>query len=188
MAHEVLPVVKHTPVLAGVNGTDPFVLMPQFLAELKAMGFSGVQNFPTIGLFDGVMRASFEETGMGYGLEVDMIREAHELDLLTTPYVFNPDEARTMAEWLAERINRMEGPVRFLIPEGGVSLIDAPGQPFHDPEADRALFAAIEQNFRPGTQKKLLRLPLHINDEAFADALVAAWHEIASPAAAARRA
>ena len=77
MAVEVLPVVKHTPVLAGVNGTDPFVLMPQFLAELKAMGFSGVQNFPTIGLFDGVMRVSFEETGMGYGLEVDMIAEAH---------------------------------------------------------------------------------------------------------------
>ena len=74
MAREVLPVVKHTPVLAGVNGTDPFVLMPQFLAELKAMGFSGVQNFPTVGLFDGVMRQSFEETGMGYGLEVDMIR------------------------------------------------------------------------------------------------------------------
>jgi predicted TIM-barrel enzyme len=98
MAVEVLPVVKHTPVLAGVNGTDPFVLMPQFLAELKAMGFSGVQNFPTIGLFDGTMRRSFEETGMGYGLEVDMIRQAHEIDLLTTPYVFNPDEAKTMTE------------------------------------------------------------------------------------------
>ena len=98
MAHEVLPVVKHTPVLAGVNGTDPFVLMPQLLAELKAMGFSGVQNFPTVGLFDGVMRASFEETGMSYGLEVDMIRQAHEIDLLTTPYVFNPTEAETMTE------------------------------------------------------------------------------------------
>jgi predicted TIM-barrel enzyme len=96
MAREVLPVVKTTPVLAGVNGTDPFVLMPQFLAELKGMGFSGVQNFPTIGLFDGVMRASFEETGMGYGLEVDMIAQAHALDLLTTPYVFDPDEARAM--------------------------------------------------------------------------------------------
>ncbi|CAN7164357.1 phosphoenolpyruvate hydrolase family protein [Devosia sp. LjRoot16] len=96
MAREVLPVVKRTPVLAGVNGTDPFVLMPQFLAELKAMGFSGVQNFPTIGLFDGVMRVSFEETGMGYGLEVEMIAEAHKLDLLTTPYVFNPDEAVAM--------------------------------------------------------------------------------------------
>lgn len=97
MAREVLPVVRHTPVLAGVNGTDPFVLMPQFLAELKAMGFSGVQNFPTIGLFDGVMRQSFEETGMGYGLEVDMIAEAHRQDLLTTPYVFTPDEATAMA-------------------------------------------------------------------------------------------
>jgi len=98
MAVEVLPVVKHTPVLAGVNGTDPFVLMPQFLAELKAMGFSGVQNFPTIGLFDGVMRVSFEETGMGYGLEVDMIAQAHAIDLLTTPYVFNPDEATAMTK------------------------------------------------------------------------------------------
>jgi predicted TIM-barrel enzyme len=98
MAREVLPVVKRTPVLAGVNGTDPFVLMPQFLQSLKAMGFSGVQNFPTVGLFDGVMRVSFEETGMGFGLEVDMIAQAHELDLLTTPYVFNPDEARGMAK------------------------------------------------------------------------------------------
>jgi len=98
MAREVLPVVKHTPVLAGVNGTDPFVLMPQFLNELKAMGFSGVQNFPTVGLFDGVMRASFEETGLGYGCEVDMIKLAHSLDLLTTPYVFNPDEAVGMTK------------------------------------------------------------------------------------------
>ncbi|HET7715297.1 MAG TPA: phosphoenolpyruvate hydrolase family protein [Bauldia sp.] len=98
MAREVLPVVKRTPVLAGVNGTDPFLLMPQFLAQLKALGFSGVQNFPTVGLFDGRMRVSFEETGMGYGLEVDMIRQAHALDLLTTPYVFNPDEARAMTE------------------------------------------------------------------------------------------
>ena len=96
MATEVLPVVKHTPVLAGVNGTDPFILMPQFLAELKAMGFSGVQNFPTMGLFDGIMRQGFEETGMGYGLEVDMIAQAHAIDLLTTPYVFNPDEAMAM--------------------------------------------------------------------------------------------
>lgn len=98
MAVEVLPVVRKTPVLAGINGTDPFVLMPQFLAELKAMGFSGVQNFPTIGLFDGVMRQSFEETGMGYGLEIDMIAEAHKLDLLTTPYVFNTDEAVAMTQ------------------------------------------------------------------------------------------
>jgi len=98
MALEVLPVVEHTPVLAGVNGTDPFVLMPLFLAELKAMGFAGVQNFPTIGLFDGIMRQSFEETGMSYSLEVDMIAAANKLDLLTTPYVFNPAEARAMTE------------------------------------------------------------------------------------------
>src|SRR3954451_4946064 len=97
MAVEVLPVVKHTPVLAGVNGTDPFVLMKPFLGELKTMGFSGVQNFPNIGLFDGTMRASFEETGMGFGLEVDMIREAHRQDLLTTPYVFNPGEAQAVS-------------------------------------------------------------------------------------------
>jgi predicted TIM-barrel enzyme len=96
MAREVLPVVRSTPVLAGVNGTDPFLLMPQFLAELKAMGFAGVQNFPTVGLFDGVMRASFEETGLGFALEVDMIARAHNLDLLTTPYVFNPAEAEAM--------------------------------------------------------------------------------------------
>ena len=96
MAVEVLPVVKNTPVLAGVNGTDPFVLMPHLLAELKSIGFSGVQNFPTIGLFDGKMRQSFEETGMSYALEVDMIAAARALDLLTTPYVFNPDEAVAM--------------------------------------------------------------------------------------------
>lgn len=98
MAYEVLPVVRDTPVLAGVNGTDPFVIMPKLLAELKEMGFSGVQNFPTMGLFDGNMRRSFEETGMGYGLEVDMIAEANRQDLLTTPYVFNPDEARAMTK------------------------------------------------------------------------------------------
>ncbi len=98
MAVEVLPVVDHTPVLAGVNGTDPFVLMPQFLAELRQLGFSGVQNFPTVGLFDGAMRQSFEETGMGFGLEVDMIALAHEQDLLTTPYVFNTDEAVAMTK------------------------------------------------------------------------------------------
>lgn len=97
MAGEVLPIVKHTPVLAGVCGTDPLRLMPYFLKQLKEMGFSGVQNFPTVGLFDGIFRQNLEETGMGYGLEVDMIRVAHELDMLTTPYVFNPDEARAMA-------------------------------------------------------------------------------------------
>ena len=85
MAREVLPVVRHTPVLAGVNATDPFLLLPQFLAQIKGLGFSGVQNFPTVGLFDGTMRRSFEETGLGFGLEVDMIAAAHGIDLLTTP-------------------------------------------------------------------------------------------------------
>ena len=98
MASEVLPVVKDTPVLAGVCGTDPFRVMDVFLQELKDMGFSGVQNFPTVGLIDGVFRQNLEETDMGYDLEVEMIRKAHELDLLTTPYVFDPDQARKMAE------------------------------------------------------------------------------------------
>ncbi|MDX6511041.1 MAG: hypothetical protein QOE36_545 [Gaiellaceae bacterium] len=98
MSREVLPIVRETPVLAGVCGTDPFRLMPVFLEELKRIGFSGVQNFPTVGLFDGTIRTGLEETGMGYGLEVEMIRQARELDLLTAPYVFTPDEARAMAE------------------------------------------------------------------------------------------
>lgn len=98
MAAEVLPVVRRTPVLAGVCGTDPFRLMPVFLKQIKEMGFAGVQNFPTVGLIDGTFRANLEETGMGYDLEVEMIRHAHALDLLTTPYVFTPDEARAMAE------------------------------------------------------------------------------------------
>ncbi|MCA0308801.1 MAG: phosphoenolpyruvate hydrolase family protein [Actinobacteria bacterium] len=96
MANEVLPVVKHTPVLAGVNGTDPFRVMPYFLKQVKEIGFAGVQNFPTVGLIDGVFRANLEETGMGYGPEIDMIRLAHELDLLTSPYVFDTDQAKAM--------------------------------------------------------------------------------------------
>lgn len=98
MASEVLPVVQHTPVLAGVNGTDPFRVMSVFLNELKDMGFNGVQNFPTVGLIDGVFRQNLEETGMGYDLEVEMIRKAHELDLLTTPYVFDEVQAEKMAK------------------------------------------------------------------------------------------
>ena len=97
MAREVLPVVKHTPVLAGVNGTDPFLLVDSFLRRLCELGFSGIQNFPTVGLFDGTIRAQLEETGMGYGLEVDVIRAAREMDLLTTPYVFSEQNARDMA-------------------------------------------------------------------------------------------
>ena len=97
MAAEVLPVVKHTPVLAGVNGTDPFRQMDVFLDQIKAVGFAGVQNFPTVGLIDGTFRANLEETGMSYRLEVDMIAKAHAKDLLTTPYVFNEHEAEAMA-------------------------------------------------------------------------------------------
>lgn len=104
MAGEVLPIVKHTPVLAGVNATDPFRLMPQFLKQVKEAGFSGVQNFPTVGLFDGKMRANMEATGLGYDKEVEMIRLAHEMDLLTTPYVFNEDEAQAMVKAGADLI------------------------------------------------------------------------------------
>jgi predicted TIM-barrel enzyme len=97
MAHEVLPMVKRTPVLAGVNGTDPFMITEQFLHEVADIGFSGVQNFPTVGLIDGVFRKNLEETGMGYGVEVEMIRQARALDLLTTPYVFCEEDASAMA-------------------------------------------------------------------------------------------
>ncbi|HEU5295048.1 MAG TPA: phosphoenolpyruvate hydrolase family protein [Burkholderiaceae bacterium] len=97
MAREVLPVVSKTPVLAGVNGTDPFLIADEFLRRLIALGFSGIQNFPTVGLIDGTFRANLEETGMGYGLEVELVAQARALDLLTTPYVFSEDNARDMA-------------------------------------------------------------------------------------------
>jgi predicted TIM-barrel enzyme len=97
MAHEVLPVVQHTPVLAGVNGTDPFMIADDFLKRLISLGFSGIQNFPTVGLIDGNFRANLEETGMGYGLEVELVARARKLDLLTTPYVFCEADARAMA-------------------------------------------------------------------------------------------
>ena len=104
MASEVLPVVRDTPVLAGINGTDPFRLMPVFLRQLKAMGFDGVQNFPTVGLIDGDFRRNLEATGMGYDKEIDAIGVAHELDLFTSPYVFDPDQARAMAEAGADQL------------------------------------------------------------------------------------
>src|SRR5690242_4947448 len=97
MAREVLTIVRHTPVLAGVCGTDPFRDMGVFLPELRRLGFSGVQNFPTVGLIDGLFRQNLEETGMSYDLEIDMISQAHEMDLLTTPYCFNADDAKAMA-------------------------------------------------------------------------------------------
>ena len=98
MAHEVIPIVKNTPVLAGVCGTDPFMLRDSFLKELRGLGFAGIQNFPTVGLMDGVFRANLEETGMSFNLEVDCIRAAHDLDMLTTPYVFDRDSAILMTE------------------------------------------------------------------------------------------
>lgn len=112
MAYEVLPVVKHTPVIAGVNGTDPFAIMPLLLRQLKEMGFSGVQNFPTVGIIDGTFRISLEETGICFSDEVDMIRQAHELDLLTTPYVFSADQAVEMTRVGAD----------FIVPHMGVTV------------------------------------------------------------------
>ncbi len=111
MAGEVLPIVKHTPVIAGVNGTDPFVIMPVFLQRLKDLGFSGVQNFPTVGIIDGTFRQSLEETGINFSTEIDMIRQAHALDLLTTPYVFSADEAVEMTKAGAD----------FIVPHMGVT-------------------------------------------------------------------
>ncbi len=104
MAAEVLPVVKNTPVLAGVNGTDPFRLFPVFIKQLKEIGFSGVQNFPTVGLIDGNFRANLEGTGMGYDKEIEMISVANKLDLFTSPYVFDPDQAKAMAEAGADQL------------------------------------------------------------------------------------
>lgn len=112
MAGEILPVVKRTPVIAGVNGTDPFIVMPVFLRKLKDLGFSGVQNFPTVGIIDGRFRQSLEETGICFATEVDMIRQAHELDLLTTPYVFSAEEAVAMTEAGAD----------FIVPHMGVTV------------------------------------------------------------------
>ena len=129
MAYEVLPVVKNTPVLAGVNGTDPFMIRDKFLRDLKDLGFSGIQNFPTVGLFDGRIRVNLEETGMGYGLEVDLVAAARDQDMLTTPYVFNEDEAVAMTKAGADIIV-----VHFGLTTGGsigaetaVKLEDTPG-------------------------------------------------------------
>ena len=128
MAREVLPVVKKTPVLAGVNGTDPFLILDDFLHHLRELGFSGVQNFPTVGIIDGQFRQNLEETGMGYDHEVDMIHAAHEHDLLTTPYVFNEREAIAMAEAGADIIVCHMGLTTggSIGAESGVKLADCP--------------------------------------------------------------
>ena len=136
MAREVLPIVEHTPVLAGVCGTDPFRIMELFLRDVQRAGFAGVQNFPTVGLFEGVFRQNLEATGMGFGLEVDMIRQAHQMDLLTTPYVFNPEEAKAMAAAGADvLIPHLGLTTKGTIGAGtAVSLEDAPRhvQAMHD--------------------------------------------------------
>jgi predicted TIM-barrel enzyme len=130
MAKEVLTVIKDTPVLAGVCGTDPFRQMPLFLKEVAAAGFSGIQNFPTVGLIDGLFRQNLEETGMGFGLEIEMIRLARQMNLLTTPYCFNPDEGKAMAEAGADIVVAHLG----LTTKGSigattaVTLEDAPGK------------------------------------------------------------
>jgi predicted TIM-barrel enzyme len=128
MAREVLPIVEKTPVLAGVCGTDPFRIMKRFLLDIRDAGFSGVQNFPTVGLFDGTFRANLEETGMGYGKEVEMIAAAHELDLLTCPYVFTPEEAEAMAKAGAD----------VLIPHMGLTTKGSIGAKSARPLADAA--------------------------------------------------
>jgi predicted TIM-barrel enzyme len=129
MGREVLPVAQRTPVLAGVNGTDPFMLRDSFLDELKAMGFSGIQNFPTVGLFDGIFRQNLEETGMGYGLEVDLVAAANAKDMLTTPYVFSADEAVAMTKAGADIIVAHMGLTTggAIGAETAVRLEDCPG-------------------------------------------------------------
>jgi predicted TIM-barrel enzyme len=144
MAREVLPVVKRTPVIAGINGTDPFCVFDVFLNEVAVMGFSGVQNFPTVGLIDGTFRQNLEETGMSYALEVEMIRMAHEKDLLTTPYVFDPQQAAAMARAGADIIvahmgltsGGTIGAQTALTLEGCVERIDAIAQAALDMRTD----------------------------------------------------
>ena len=165
MAKEVLPVVRDTPVLAGVCGTDPFRIIPVLLRELQAMGFDGIQNFPTVGLIDGVFRQNLEETGMSYDLEVEMVREARRL---------------------AAQLNRSTAPVTLVLPLGGVSMIDAPGQPFHDPEADRALFETLRESVGPTV--RVVDVDAHINDPLFADTLVREMLAVLTPARRTRNA
>ena len=144
MAKEILPVVKRTPVLAGVNGTDPFRVFDVFLNDLAAIGFSGVQNFPTVGLIDGTFRQNLEETGISYALEVEMIRLAHERDLLTTPYVFDPQQAEAMTRAGADIIvahmglttGGAMGAETALTLEACVQRIDAIAQAALDVRAD----------------------------------------------------
>jgi uncharacterized protein (UPF0261 family) len=155
---------------AGPTRLDVFALKP-----LPYVGSCGALDMVNFGMFESVPERYKKRNLYRHNPTVTLMR--------TTP-----DECRAIGEFLAVKLNAMTGPVRFLIPEGGVSAIDKPGQPFHDPEANRVLFMAIEKGFRPGPNRKLVRLPLHINDEAFARALVAAWQEVSTPFAQAKRA
>ncbi len=156
MAREVIPVVTRTPVLAGVCGTDPFRVMKLFLPEIVRAGFSGVQNFPTVGLIDGTFRQGLEETGMGFGLEVDLIRAAREFDLLTTPYAFNPDQARAMAEAGADILIPHMG----LTTKGSIGATSAPDVggvgPPHPGDARRG---PAGQSRHPGAVPRRRRSP-----------------------------
>ena len=162
-------------IAGGVHSAGPSRLDVFAHKALPYVGSCGALDMVNFGAWDSVPERHKSRKLYRHNPAVTLMR--------TTP-----DECRAIGEFIAAKLNAMQGPVRFLIPEGGVSAIDRPGQPFHDPEADRVLFATIEQLFRPGADRKLQRLPLHINDDAFADALVAAWHEVSRSSASARRA
>jgi predicted TIM-barrel enzyme len=144
MAREVLTAVRHTPVLAGVCASDPFMLRDHFLRELKDMGFAGIQNFPTVGLIDGMFRANLEETGMGFGLEIDLIAAAHRLDLLTTPYAFDPEQSRLLADAGADVIVAHMG----LTTKGSIGAKTA--RTLHDCVREVAAIAEAAKAARPG--------------------------------------
>ena len=162
-------------IAGGVLSAGPTRLDVFARRELPYVGSCGALDMVNFGAWDSVPERFRSRTLYRHNPSVTLMR--------TTP-----DECRAIGEFIAAKLNAMRGPVRFLIPEGGVSAIDKPGQPFHSPEANRALFAALEQNFRAGPQRRLQRLPLHINDDAFAEALVAAWQEVSQPQPAARAA
>ena len=155
-------------IVGGVLSAGPTRLDVFALHALPYVGSCGALDMVNFGAWDTV-----PEKFKGRRL----YRHNPTVTLMRT----TPDENRLIGEFIAAKLNAMRGPLRFLLPEGGVSAIDKPGEPFHDPEADRVLFSTLEQHFRPGPDRRLVRLPHHINDEAFADALVAAWHEVSQP-------
>lgn len=171
MAREILPIVRKTPVIAGVNATDPFVVMPLLLRELKEIGFSGVQNFPTVGIIDGNFRKSLEETGIRFGTEIDMIRQAHEFDLLTTPYVFSSDEATEMALAGADLIvphmgvtlGGTTGALTSKSLEEAIKLIDACGEAARKVGKDVIVIAHGGPIATPADVRQVLATSIHCN-------------------------